>query len=283
MAVGAVYKPGWTLEDIPWGRFDSKAVEPPLLAAVKAASLVEYNALDYVAYLERVFKDGGSETLSDLERWGQEEVQHGRALGRWCEMADPEFDFEAAVARFRAGYKPPHFAGEGGSVRGSRRGEMIARCVVESGTSSYYSAMRDATSEPVLKEIASYIAADEFRHYKLFFETLHKQDEPDLPFWRKLMVAVTRVNESDDDELAYAYYAANVPPSVAYDRAACVKLSASKALVLYKPSHIRKLVQMIAKAVGMDPQGRMTKLAGAMLWRMLRMKAGLLAGARATA
>ena len=63
----------------------------------------------------------------------------------------------------------------------------------------------------MLKEVAGRIAADEFRHYKLFFETLQKQDEPDLPLWRKLLVAVTRVNESDDDELAYAYYCANVP------------------------------------------------------------------------
>ena len=58
------------------------------------------------------------------------------------------------------------------SIRGSKRGEMIARCVVESGTSSYYSAIRDATDEPVLKEIAGRIAADEYRHYKLFYETL---------------------------------------------------------------------------------------------------------------
>ena len=108
-------------------------------------------------------------------------------------------------------------------MRGSRRAEMVARCVVESGTSSYYSAIRDATDEPVLKEIAGRIAADEYRHYKLFYDTLQKQDEPDMPFWRKLWVAVTRVRESDDDELAYAYYCANVPPeqeaAKPYDRA----------------------------------------------------------------
>ena len=78
--------------------------------------------------------------------------------------------------------RPAHFADPEaeGSVRGSRRGEMIARCVVESGTSSYYSAIRDATDEPLLKEIAGRIAADEYRHYKLFYDTLHKQDEPEM-------------------------------------------------------------------------------------------------------
>src|SRR3569623_885928 len=88
---------------------------------------------------------------------------------------------------------------------------MVACCVVESGTLSYYSAIRDATDEPFLKEIAGRIAADEYRHYKLFYDTLHKQDEPDMSFWKKLWIAVGRVRESDDDELAYSYYCANVP------------------------------------------------------------------------
>ncbi len=70
---------------------------------------------------------------------------------------------------------------------------MISRCVVESGTSSYYSAMRDATEEPLLREIAGRIAADEYRHYKLFYDTLHAQAEPDLGFWQKLWIAVGRV------------------------------------------------------------------------------------------
>src|SRR6185437_13317619 len=113
---------------------------------------------DYVTYLKRVFRNSGPETLSDIERWGAEESQHGRALGRWAQLADPSFDLETTFARFRKGYTPPHFEGDDShSVRGSRRGEMIARCVVESGTSSYYSAIRDATDEPVLKEVAGRI------------------------------------------------------------------------------------------------------------------------------
>ncbi len=205
VAEGKVFKEGWKLDDVQWEAFDASKVDPALLASVKAASLVEYNAPDYVHYLKRVFKDSGEQTLAAIDHWGIEETQHGLALGRWAELADPTFDFQAAFARFRDGYKAPHFFSEDqASIRGSRRGEMIARCVVESGTSSFYSAIREAAKEPVLAEIAGRIAADEFRHYKLFYETLHEQDEPDLPFWRKLIVALTRVNEADDDELAYA-------------------------------------------------------------------------------
>ena len=276
MTDGTVYSAGWTLDDIRWSAFDASKIDPGLLASVKAASLVEFNAPDYVTYLKRVFKDSGPDMLAKIEQWGIEEVQHGLALGRWAELADPTFDFKSSFARFREGYKAPHFfSGDQTSIRGSRRGEMIARCVVESGTSSFYSAIRDATDEPVLREVAGRIAADEFRHYKLFYESLDTQDEPDLPFWRKLIVALTRVNEADDDELAYAYYAANIPPSAPYKRDEFARIYNAKAFSLYRRHHVRKLVQMVAKAVGADPQSRLTAAVGTLVWRMLRMKAGM--------
>jgi len=279
MAAQTVYRQGWKLDEVPWGAFQPAAVDPELLAAVKAAALVEYNAPEYVTYLKRVFHDSGPEVLSAIELWGQEESQHGRALARWAETADPGFKMEDAFARFRKGYTPAHFADvkAQGSVRGSRRGEMIARCVVESGTSSYYSAIRDACDEPVLKEIAGRIAADEYRHYKLFYETLHKQDEPDMPFWKKLWVAMGRVRESNDDELAYAYYCANVAPSEEsakpYDRKVYSRLAARTSMTIYRPRHIYRLVQMVAKAVGADPHGRLAYWGGDFLWWLMRRRA----------
>ena len=280
MALAAVYHQGWALGDVAWSDFDRSRLDPVMLAAVKAAALVEYNAPEYVTYLKRVFAGAGQETLDAIEQWGCEESQHGKALARWAETADPDFRMADAFARFRKGYTPAHFtSGDTASVRGSRRGEMIARCVVESGTSSYYSAIRDATDEPVLKEIAGRIAADEYRHYKLFYETLKKQDEPELPFWRRLLVAAGRVSESDDDELAYAFYCANVKPeeeaATPYDRRRYARLSAAAGVRIYRRHHIQKLVQMVAKAVGANPHGRIANWAGALLWRMLRVRAGL--------
>ncbi|HWU26432.1 MAG TPA: ferritin-like domain-containing protein [Rhizomicrobium sp.] len=280
MNAGQVFSAGWTLDDIDWGKFDRTKVDPALVATVKGASLVEYNAPDYVTYLTRVFKDAGAQTLDHIARWGEEEVQHGRALARWAETADPTFDFAAAFARFRSGYHPAHFVSDNpNSVRGSRRGEMVARCVVESGTSSFYSAIRDESEEPVLKEIASRIAADEFRHYRLFLETLHEQDEPELPLWRKLIVAIGRLNESEDDELSYAYYCANVSQSEAagkpYDRAECSRAYYARVMTMYTRPHINKLVQMVAKACGADPQGALTGMASAIAWHAFRMRGGL--------
>ena len=87
-----------------------------------------YNATDYVEYLRKVFANE-PEMMKSLARWGTEEVQHGEALGRWAEMADPTFNFQEAFARFRKAYRPAHFINADGSVRGSRVGELIARAV----------------------------------------------------------------------------------------------------------------------------------------------------------
>ena len=153
---------------------------------------------------------------------------------------------------------------------------MIARCVVESGTSSYYSAIRDATEEPVLKEIAGRVAADEYRHYKLFYDTLHAQAEPDISFWRKLWIALGRVRESDDDELAFAFYCANVPPEkeaiMPYNRKKYSKLAGQASMTVYHRKHIQKLVQMVIKVVGANPHGWLANLAEALLWRRLAAK-----------
>ncbi len=278
MAISAVYAQGWSIDEVSWELFSPGAVDSTMLAAIKAAALVEYNAPDYVAYLKRVFSNQPPEALTWIEEWGTEERQHGVALGRWAELADPSFKLADAFARFRKGYSPAHFAGNAAhSVRGSRRGEMIARCVVESGTSSYYSAIRDSTDEPVLKEVAGRISADEYRHYKLFYDVLRKQDEPELSFLKRLWVAIGRVTESDDDELAYAYYAANIPAEQEldkpYNRKFYSRLAAKTSMTIYRRKHIRKLVQMVAKAVGADPHGRLADWGEAILWRVMEKRA----------
>lgn len=264
----------WTLDDIAWEKFEPAKVDGEILKAVKAASMVEFNAADYVSYLKKVFPDDPAAHAA-FEQWGREETQHGQALGRWAEMADAKFNFAESFARFKAGYRPSHFD-TGESVRGSRRGEMVARCVVECGTSSYYTAMKDATDEPVLKQIAANIAADEYRHYRLFYETMHAQKEAPLPLWRSVMVALTRLNEAEDDELAYAFYCANVPAEEAkttpYRRKVFSRAYEARTMRLYRRRHIDKGIQMVAKAAGLNPQGHVTKWGGWFVWNYLRLK-----------
>ena len=146
-------------------------LDPELVRIVKAASLVEHNGAAYAHHLCLVFADD-PEFQETARRWGEEEIQHGVALARWAALADPDFDFAAAFARFREGFRVDFDSDR--SRRGSRSGEMVARCIVEIGTSSYYSALRDAAEEPVLQEICRHIAADELRHYRLFYKNLDR-------------------------------------------------------------------------------------------------------------
>jgi len=243
----------WGLDDIAWEKFDASKVDPDLLMAVKTASLVEANSGDYVTYLLNVFRD--EEWLHDaIRKWGVEERLHGEALATWAERADPDFNFEIALSRFRAGYQLPLEATE--SVRGSRAGELLARCVVECGTSSYYSAIRDATDEPALKQLCHFIAGDEFRHFKLFYDTLRQFDPQDsLGLLKKLRIAVGRVNEADDDELSFAFHCANYGPDVPYDRVKCLNAYSRRAFRNYRYGHLARAISMMMKAVGLAPHG----------------------------
>jgi rubrerythrin len=257
----------WTLNDIAWHRFEPGKVDVELLRLVKAASLVERNGADYAEYLCKVFHDDA--TFQDVaRRWGDEEIQHGKALARWAALADPAYDFDAAAARFTAGFRVD--LEPAASVRGSRAGEMIARCVVETGTSSYYTALAEATDEPVLREICQHIAADEFRHYKLFYGTLKRYLAIEkLGLWRRLRVAAGRISETDDDELAYAYYAAN-EKAAPYDRRRYGSAYARRAYAVYRPHHIERGIGMVFKAVGLKPNGRASRWVTRAAWWLIR-------------
>jgi len=268
----------WTMDDIAWDRFDARRVDADILRVVKAAALVEHNSGDYVAYLSNVFRDDAAFRAA-AEEWGREEVQHGLALARWAQLADPAFDFDKALADFLAGFRVPLDAEQ--SVRGSRAGELIARCVVECGTSSLYSALRDATDEPVLKQVCHRIAGDEFRHYRLFQKHFRRYQRSErLPLWRRLRVALGRVREAGDDELAMAYHCANTP-AASYDRAAAVRAYEWRAVRLYRPGHVARMVAMIVKAVDLDPQGRLCRTVQWLAWRGVRLRLGWLARAAA--
>jgi rubrerythrin len=247
----------WSLEDIPWDRFDSGRLDADLVKVVKAASMVEYNGGDYAAYLCKVF-DGDADFQAAAKSWAAEEVQHGEALGRWAGMADPDFDFASSFKRFTEGYSLPLDATA--SVRGSRAGELVARCIVEVGTSSYYSALAAASREPVLKEICRRIAADEFRHYKLFYKHLKRYLEIErFSKLRRIRVALGRIGESEDDELAYAYYAANSGAGEPYERKRWSRAYTARAFSYYRPAHVERGIAMTFKAAGLAPRGQLAR------------------------
>ena len=140
------------------------------------------------------FFEGDEEITSWLEHyWLPEELQHGRALRRYVEEAWPEFDWQPAFERFVEEFRPFCDA----ALESGRSLEMASRCVVETGTASYYTTLSRASPDPVLATLARRIAEDEVRHYKHFFRFYRRYRETEHPsraavvpaLWRRLRMS----------------------------------------------------------------------------------------------
>jgi len=258
---------GWQLEDIPWERFDPKRASRAHLPLVKAASLVEANAADYRDYLCNVFADD-TRMCQQFANWAVEEQKHGAALAQWASRMDPDFEFDKAFEEFREGFHIDIEADS--SVRGSQTGEMLARCMVETGTNSFYTALSRSTDEPVLRYICEKIAEDEMAHYWLFHRQMTRFLEAEnLTFFDRLKIAYSRIAETEDDELAYAWYSANKADEP-YNRRWHGGAYHSQALAYYTPSVIRDSVRMICGALGIDPSSVAGYLATGVIYLALR-------------
>ena len=263
--------PRWTSADIDWDQFDSGKLDQDLLKLIKAASLTEYNAAQYTRYLHNIFQDD-AEFAAILGEWQLEEEQHGRMLARYAQLADSSFDFDASFKKFTDGYQFPTDVTE--SVRGSRVGELVARCIVETGTSSFYTAISEATEEPVLKQLTHRIASDEFRHYRTFFDGLDRyQSKEPIGLLGRIKVVIGRVRETDDDELAFAYHCAN-ESDIAYDRERCRQEYSQRAYRHYRPHHAEQVVNMAFRASGLKPRGWLSTQVSKWAWRKMKSLAG---------
>jgi hypothetical protein len=258
----------WRIDEVAWDKFDPHKVDPEIVPLVKAAAMVERNGTDYARYLRRVFHDDPAFGQA-ADNWSIEEVQHGDALGKWAMLADPSWDYPAAFARYRAGYQLP--LDVDASVRGSRTGELIARCMVETGTSSYYTALGEATHEPVLRDVCRLIAADEYRHFKLFYDHMRRYLARErIGMLRRLRIAAGRVGESEDDELAFAYHCGNEPDAVRYDHRRCIARYMGGAMAYYRYRHVERGMGMILKAVGLPPRGRLSGAVSRVSWHLVQ-------------
>ncbi len=135
--------------------------------------------------------------------------------------------------------------------------------MVETGTSSYYTALADATDEPVLEQICRLIAADEYRHFKLFYDHMQRYlAREQIGVLRRLRIAAGRITETEDDELAYAYHCGNDAGGVPYEHERCIAGYMGRAMGFYRYNHIERSIGMILKAVGLPPRGRLSRVAG---------------------
>ena len=173
---------------------------------IAMASFVEITSDLYEKNLA-TFYEGDEEIVGWLEKtWEPEEVQHGKALREYVRHAWPELDWDKAYRGFYEEYAPLCTLDE---FQPTRAREMLARMVVETGTSTLYRAIQryaEEIGEPILAQIAHNIHKDEVYHYEAFDQGFKKYNESEK-LGRKEIVKVVydRLKEIKDEDAAIAF------------------------------------------------------------------------------
>ncbi len=195
----------WSMDAVPFHALERDKVQGDrlLFYVLATASFVEITSDVYTRNLVEFFRDD-AEIGSWLEHsWEREELQHGAALKRYVETAWPDFDWEAAYRNFLAEFTQFCSIDQ---LAGTRALEMAARCVVETGTATFYRALADVTREPVLHLLASEIGADEVRHYKHFYRFFLRYRDREGPSRTAVLRTLwNRIGEVDAEDAFYAF------------------------------------------------------------------------------
>ena len=181
----------WSLSEIDYRSIDVAKVRDnrTLFYLLAAASFIESGSDTYAGNLAQYYADVPEAARWLSLHWECEELQHGLALRRYVEHVWPEFNWERGYRRFFEEYSVTC------SIDNFERSlalEMAARCVVETGTATYYRALEQASDEPVLRDLTRRIANDEVRHYKHFFRYFNALHDREGLGRHKVLGALTR-------------------------------------------------------------------------------------------
>ena len=186
-------KPRATLATIPFNEVDKTLVADDhfLFLTLASASFVEILSEMYAGNLIQLFKEDKTLTKWLAECWQQEEVQHGTALKTYVQTVWPEFDWEKSFKAFYLQYSALCTIDQ---LEAHKSLELMARCVVETGTSSFYRALQHYVREPILRQILALIKADEvmhYNHFRQYFSKYHAIEQHSVPalimaIWRRL-------------------------------------------------------------------------------------------------
>jgi hypothetical protein len=217
---GASISPDWTLDNIPLDKIDLAKVRDreDLFYMVTAASFVEITSDLYSANLASFFEDDPEITEWLTTQWEAEEVRHGVSLRSYVNAVWPEFDWEAAYKAFFDDYSRLCSFEQ---YESRRELEMVARCVVETGTATFYQTLASEASEPVLVGIAMRIRAEEINHYKHFYHYFLKLSAIQAPSRFQVIATLRRrlfEARKDDAECALWHVFSKRNPSAIQDK-----------------------------------------------------------------
>lgn len=245
----------WSLDDIPWDevRRDRVSGNTALFSMLAAASLMESATDLYTANLIEYF-EGDDEITSWLQNsWLPEELQHGRALRRYVETAWPDFPWEEVRLDFVEEFRP--FCDE--ALEAARGLEMASRCVVETGTASFYTCLSRAGGEPVLALLTRRIAEDEIRHYKHFYRFFRKYRDREGSRRMAVLAALCRrlrMTGGEDRIIPLKHVQRARQPGVPFDAHSYRRLQRECRALMRPHFPIEMTVRMLLKPLGLAPR-----------------------------
>ena len=194
----------WKLRDIDLSRTDQRhRRDVALFYMLAGASFIESGSAIYLRNLLGYYGDDAQ--ISDWLRneWEPEELQHGAALRAYVTKVWPEFDWARAYRAFLAEYS---VAAAPDAFEATPRLELAARCMIETGTASFYRMLHEYVDEPVLRQLLGHIRDDEVRHYKHFLLFFRGRQALEGGGRLKVIAAILRrVRESRTDDAWIAF------------------------------------------------------------------------------
>ncbi len=252
----------WSVGEIDFASIDPSLIydNSELFYLLAAASFVEITSDLYTKNLIEFYR-GNSEIEDWLANyWEHEEVQHGAALKRYVEAVWREFDWDRAYRGFFEEYGRECTME---NLAENRSLEMVARCVVETGTSSFYRTLSEASPEPVLKKILANISSDEVRHYKHFYRYFLDYRDRERPsrvsILRQLWKRSTDV-KAEDAYIAFKHVFLERNPGEPFTAEAYDKFRASFRRIGRSNFPYEMAVKMILKPLDLSaPVGRVVQ------------------------
>jgi len=192
----------WSLADVDFSKIDRECIEgrDDMFLLVCSASFMESSSETFTRNLLDYFADDGELGPWLSAAWEPEELQHGRALKTYVQHVWPAFDWDGAYSDFFAEYAKLCTADALEPTHGQ---EMVARCIVEMGTTTFYQALSAMSEESVLRDLTWRIRTDEVQHYKHFYRSFLRYREQEQLHRSQVMATIWRrvveLRQSDAD------------------------------------------------------------------------------------
>jgi ferredoxin len=178
----------WSLADVAWSRLQPEQAPPWLRALVREMAFSEHATYSATQRFMHSFAEDVDFTQW-LSVWFYEETRHPHALQEWLRRLNEPLD-DHFVLRGRV--STPFMK--------SKMGTLVTNIVSEVTAASAYQALGASAGEPVLAQIATFIAGDEARHASSFFRFARRRLEtaaaPDRERLDALKVLHFWLNES---------------------------------------------------------------------------------------